>query len=428
MDKIDKSKAKLSIIKLILAIASSLSSVLVCAEEPSIHGFLQSNYSVRITGEKLTGAKRQELMLAEERGQLKSSFYPSNSRVGFDIKGDLYHDWVEDGWAVQLREGYVDCLMDKFDIRIGRQIITWGVGDLLFINDIFPKDWEAFYSGRPLEYLKMGVDAGKASLYTSLANIDFVAIPHFTPDNTPSAGRFFFFDPYPNIANRELDKPKEAFGNIEYALRIYRSFGGADLAAYAYKGFYRTPAMRADSFTSPTSISHFYPELAVYGASLQRNALGGVVSAECGWYDSIDDRSGKNPGIENSASKFLIGYQRAFANDLTVGVQYYGELESRYGAYKNNLPPAFYKRRELHQYLTLRVTKLFKYQTIKLSLFTFYSPDEEDFLIMPEASINVTDNMLLAVGANLFVGIKDDSSLGQHDKNDNIYVLARYSF
>ena len=89
---------------------------------------------------------------------------------------------------------------------------------------------------------------------------------------------------------------------------------------------------------------------------------------------------------------------------------------------------AFFKERELHQYITLRVTKLIKYQTVKLSLFTFYSPDEEDFLIMPEASFNVTDNMLLIVGANLFVGVKDDSSLGQHDKNDNIYLTARYNF
>ncbi len=405
-----------------------LTPSLYSAEEPSIKGFLQTNYSARITGVKLPGAKRQELMLGEERGRLEGSYYPSNSKVGFDVKADVFHDWVEDSWGVALREGYMDYLMDKFDLRIGRQIVTWGVGDLLFINDVFPKDWEAFYSGRPLEYLKEGIDAGKLNLYTDLASAEFIVIPHFTPDNLPSVGRFFFFDPYPNIMNREVEKPKTVFGNMEYALRIYRSLAGADLSAYAYKGFYRDPAMRADNFISPTTISHFYPELAVYGGSLQKSALGGVVSAEYGYYDSMDDRNGKNPGIENSQSKFLIGYQKAFQNDLTIGLQYYGELMSQYKEYKANLPPAFFRKKQLHQYITLRVTKFLKYQTIKLSLFTFYSPDEEDFFITPEASINVTDNMLLALGVNIFAGVKDNTTFGQQHKNSNLYVVARYSF
>ena len=398
------------------------------AEGPSLKGFLQTNYSARITGVKLPGAKRQELMLGEERGRLEGSYYPSDARVGFDVKGEVFHDWVEDDWGAVLREGYMDYLMDKFDVRIGRQIVTWGVGDLLFINDVFPKDWEAFYLGRPLEYLKYGIDAGKLNLYTDLISAEFIVIPHFTPDNIPSVGRFFFFDPYPNITNREVEKPKTVFGNTEYALRMYESLAGADLSAYAYKGFYRDPAMRADNFTSPTKISLVFPELAVYGASFQKSALGGVVSAEYGYYDSIDDRNGKNPGIENSQSKFLIGYQKAFQNDLTIGLQYYGELMSQYKEYKANLPPAFFRKKKIHQYITLRVTKFLKYQTVKLSLFTFYSPDEEDFFITPEASINVTDNMLLSLGVNLFVGVKDNTSFGQHDKNDNIYALARYSF
>src|SRR3989338_6033145 len=398
------------------------------AEVPSIKGFLQTNYSVRITGAKLPGAKRHELMLGEERGRLEGSYYPSNAKVGFDVKADVFHDWAEDSWGVDLREGYMDYLIDKFDVSIGRQIVTWGVGDLLFINDVFPKDWEAFYSGRPLDYLKQSVYTGKLNLYTDLISAEFIVIPHFTPDNIPSVGRFFFFDPYPNIMNREVEKPKTVFGNTEYALRMYESLAGADLSAYAYKGFYRDPAMRADNFISPTTISHFYPELAVYGASFQKNALGGVVSAEYGYYDSIDDRNGKSPGIENSQSRLLIGYQKAFQNDLTIGLQYYGELMSQYKEYKANLPPAFFRKKYLHQYITLRVTKLLKYQTVKLSLFAFYSPDEEDFFITPEASINVTDNMLLALGVNIFAGVKDNTTFGQQHKNSNLYVLARCSF
>ena len=76
----------------------------------------------------------------------------------------------------------------------------------------------------------------------------------------------------------------------------------------------------------------------------------------------------------------------------------------------------------------MRLTKLLKYQTLKLSLFTFYSPDEEDFLITPEVSYNFTDNLLGAIGMNIFTGAKDTTTFGQHKKDSNVYVTARYSF
>src|SRR4030042_3389437 len=145
---------------------------------------------------------------------------------------------------------------------------------------------------------------------------------------------------------------------MEYAVRLYRYIGDVDVSVYAYKGFFRSPAMKADNFNSPTTISSFYPGLAVYGLSAQRSALGGVVSAEYGYYDSLDDRSGKEPGINNSQSRFLVGYQKAFPDDFTVGIQYYGELMYQYSQYEDNLPSAFAKRKEIHQYITLRLKKL----------------------------------------------------------------------
>ncbi|PJC47227.1 MAG: hypothetical protein CO035_06795, partial [Candidatus Omnitrophica bacterium CG_4_9_14_0_2_um_filter_42_8] len=367
----------------------------------------------------------------EERAQIRASFYPQKSKIGIFVKSDFYHDWVEENLAFDFREGYFDLAEDKFGLRVGRQIYTWGLGDLLFINDVFPKDWEAFYSGRPLEYLKIGVDSLKLDIYSNIISAEAVVMPNFQPDDLSSVGRFHFFDPYPNIPNRELEKPDSAFekfGNMEYALRLYRYIGDFDVSAYAYKGFFRSRGMKADNFNSPSTISNFYPELAVYGLSAQRSALGGVMSAEYGYYDSLDDRSGKDSGINNSQSRFLIGYQKAFPEDFTVGVQYYSELMHQYSQYKDNLPSAFAKIKQLHQYITLRLTKLFKYQTLKLSLFTFYSPDEEDFLITPEVSYNFTDNLLGIIGMNIFTGAEDNTTFGQHKKDSDVYVTVRYSF
>ena len=419
-------------IKILSLIVTALLFVpMANASELSLHGFLQTNYSVRVNDDNPQGAKQGNLILGEERAQIKASFYPQKSKIGIFVKSDFYHDWVEEDWAFDFREGYLDFMDDKFGFRVGRQIYTWGVGDLLFINDVFPKDWEAFYSGRPLEYLKIGADSLKLDIYSDIVSAEAVVMPFFEPDDLPSVGRFHFFDPYPNIPNRELEKPDSAFekfGNMEYALRLYRYIGDFDVSAYAYKGFFRSPGMKADNFNSPSVISLFYPELAVYGLSAQRSALGGVVSTEYGYYDSLDDRSGKDPGINNSQSRFLVAYQKAFPDDFTVGIQYYGELMHQYNQYEDNLPSTFAKIKQLHQYITLRLTKLLKYQTLKLSLFTFYSPDEEDFLITPEVSYNFTDNLLGFIGMNIFTGAEDNTTFGQHKKDSNVYVTVRYSF
>lgn len=399
----------------------------VHASELSFHGFLQTNYSVRVARDNPPGAKRGNLILGEERLQLKSSLYPSN-KTGIVVKSDFYHDGVEKDSNIDVREGYFDFMDDTFGVRIGRQIFTWGAGDLLFINDVFPKDWEAFYSGRPLEYLKIGVDSVKLDVYSDIVSIEAIVIPFFEPDDLPSTGRFHFFDPYPTITNREVDKPATTFKNTEYALRLYRYIGDCDVSTYAYKGFFRSPGMKADNFAFPSTILHFYPELVVYGISAQKSALGGVISTEFGYYDSLDDRTGKNPGIDNSQSRFLSGFQKAFPDDLSVGVQYYGELMHQYSRYEGNLPSAFAKRKQLHQYVTLRLTQLLKYQTLKLSLFSLYSPDDEDFLMIPEISYNFTDTLQAILGANIFDGSNTNTALGQHDNNDNIYVTVKYSF
>lgn len=55
------------------------------------------------------------------------------------LKGDLFGNRMEETVAGELRE--FNLLFSPFrviDIKVGRQVLTWGTGDLLFINDLFP--------------------------------------------------------------------------------------------------------------------------------------------------------------------------------------------------------------------------------------------------------------------------------------------------
>ena len=61
------------------------------------------------------------------------------------LKTDVFYDHIDRKADMELREGYADYTSGKWDTRLGRQVITWGLGDLIFINDVFPKDYEAFF-------------------------------------------------------------------------------------------------------------------------------------------------------------------------------------------------------------------------------------------------------------------------------------------
>jgi hypothetical protein len=117
----------------------------------------------------------------------------------------------------------------------------------------------------------------------------------------------------------------------------------------------------------------------------------GIGNIEVGYYDSKEDRSGDDPFVNNSELRLLAGYEQELAHELTGSVQYYLERMVNYSEYQNALPSGMKARDENRQVLTLRLTKLLLNQDLTLSLFTFYSPTDQDIYIRPKASYEFTD-------------------------------------
>ena len=100
----------------------------------------------------------------------------------------------------------------------------------------------------------------------------------------------------------------------------------------------------------------------------------------------------------------------------------------KYDAYLESLPPGSNQRDELRQLVTLRLEKFLSYQTIRLSLFTYWSPTDSDGYVRGFVSYRMSDEIELTAGANLFAGKENWTLFGQFDQDDNIYARARYSF
>jgi hypothetical protein len=351
----------------------------------------------------------------EQRLQLKLE-----RRLGeanFFGKFDAAHDAALDESVHETRELYIDYNWERVSVRAGRQIITWGVGDLIFINDVFPKNWNALFSGQAMEYLKRGSDAVKIDAYPNWGAIELV-ISEFRPDLLPEPNRFIM-EGLPAVTPRSIDDHSDT----EYAIKASRMFGNWDTAVYAYQGFFHGPAY----IPTASGLIGTLPQLNTYGASLAGAAFGGVISMEIGYYDSVEDNAGTEAAIENSQTKALIGYSREVAEDTTLGVQYFVENMHHYDAYQESLLLGMNPRERHKETATIRFTQRFLQQTLAFNIFALWGITEHDSYVMPSLRYAFTDELIGEFGANIFNG-RPNGSFGSLTHNENVYFLVRYNF
>jgi hypothetical protein len=336
-------------------------------------------------------------------------------------------DAVTENLSAELREANLLFLpLDFMDVKIGRQTLTWGTGDLLFINDLFPKDWESFFIGRDNEYLKAPSDALKASLFFEPANIDLIYVPIFNNSTYIDGSRLSYWNPQlARVAGRDFvfaDQERNRFPeDSEFAMRLYRNFRGIETAFYGYSGFWKTP-----EGLYPATMSLTYPRLAVWGASARGPVWQGIANIEAGYYDSREDRDGDDPFVRNSEWRLLTGYEREVATNFTAGIQYYLEWMQDYDSYRHTAGP--FAKDEFRHVFTLRLTRLLLNQNLQLSLFAYYSPSDDDGYLRPNIHYKITDQWAAEGGGNIFFGTADHTFFGQFKNNTNLYVGVRKNF
>ncbi|OFV84121.1 MAG: hypothetical protein A2W26_11770, partial [Acidobacteria bacterium RBG_16_64_8] len=367
-------------------------------------GFAQVNYAARVTGMPCGPGGPCDFLLGDERLQLKAEGVSDQGGSGFAAKVDLFQDAVQGRTGIEVREVYVDLSGKYAALRVGRQIVTWGVGDLLFANDIFPKDWVALFTGRPMEYLKLGSDALKVDLHPGGIDAEIVVMPLFQPDRYPTPDRLLLPDLFLPGLPRLEERKDRSLDNVEWAGKLSRYVSDWGLSLYGARTFHRSPAMAPSDSAAPSVVYLFYPRLNTYGASATGSFLGGVAGLEGAYLDSEKDRPGTNPAIENSMVKTLAAYSSPLWRDATLGLQGYLEWLLDYDAYRATLPAGTPPHDERRWLATLRFTQLLRNQTLTMSLFAFWGITDQDGYLIPSIRYAATDNVWLEAGGNIFVG------------------------
>ncbi|WP_432698612.1 hypothetical protein ACQUQP_09790 [Marinobacterium sp. YM272] len=392
------------------------------AAGPAIHGFYEAALGGRLQDDP---ALAEDKTLAEVRAHLE--WAADKGAAHYSLKGDLYADAVENGVKLDLREAMVQLTpLDWLDLQVGQQVSTWGTGDMLFLNDLFPKDWKSFFAGRDETYLKAPAPSIRISLYAERFSLDLVWTPVFEPDRYIDGERFSYFSPLSGTqlavpdGKLHADEPNAFPQDGEFAARLSGRQQSLEWALYGYRGFWKQP-LGLDKHGEPT-----FPRLDVYGASLRGPLAGGIANTEIAWYEGKDD-AGDNPRTPNDQLRWLVGFDHELVPNLNGAVQYYLEWTQDYDQLKLSSPDA-YRPDELRQVVTLRLTWKLMRDNLTLSWFNYYSPTDQDYYLRPSLSYRIDDHWTLSSGANLFGGDAPHTFFGQFEDGSNLWARLRYGF
>ena len=137
---------------------------------------------------------------------------------------------------LNLTEAFLDIYFDDFDLRLGKQIVTWGKADVANpTNNISPTDYSNF-----LDDEKMGVVAASLSYYWNDWSLQVVGVPGFTPSRLPPEGTRFSMLPPGGVAVIEdpllpfalqipiedPELPSNTIDNSQYGLRLQTTYNG----------------------------------------------------------------------------------------------------------------------------------------------------------------------------------------------------------
>jgi hypothetical protein len=388
------------------------------------HGFVEGAMGFRVVDNPVLP---DDFVLGEGRFQLEVSHEREFGRL--NVKTDFNGDAVGEEFDIDLREAIVFLAPAEWlEVQGGWQVLTWGTGDFLFLNDLFAKDFVSFFNGRADEYLKAPNAGVKVSLFSALGNLDFVWIPIFESDRGLTGERLSFFNPQiPGLQGDdppfESLRPDKTLDNGEFALRLHRNLGGAELALYSYWGFFPQPTAFDIDEALPT-----HSRLGAYGASFRDSWIGGVGNLEFAYYDSADDRGGDDPLVPNSQLRALVGFEREVLPKFNVGIQYYLEATLDHDLLIANSPNPEFEPDEIRHLLTTRFTYLTLRDDLVLSLFVFVSPSDVDAHLRPSLSYKFSDEIQLDAGFNIMVGREQHTFFGQLEENTNFYTRMRYTF
>ncbi len=384
-------------------------------------GFVDTYHAVRYSDPNDYLSSRTRLRLEMwMTGESTSLFASMNA---------IHNNVITSNSGLELREAYMDYQAEKWDIRVGRQIIVWGKADGLAITDIIsPWDYTEFLA-RDFDDIRLPVDAVRWRLILDKANFELLWLPVFRPAILPLSGTPWAlkFEMPTNVTVVFDDpiKPDLLLRNSELGGKLSFYLPGIDFAVSSFYTWDDFPSLhRTVSNVNDTLLLQYNPEhhrLTFVGFEFSTPWKDFVLRGESAFYRSRYFESENllsETLLKLNVLNWMIGLDWTPGNDWMLTTQFANNFILDYEkAIKDD---------EHTMISTIHISKKLFRQTLTLSTMGYFGINDKDCFLRTSMDYALTDELHLLFGVDIFAG--NEGLLGQYNNNDEIWIKAKYSF
>ena len=354
----------------------------------NVKGFVDTYHAVR---------SEQPNDWMSSRTRVRGEVTIEKGNTGAYVSANLIHNAIlKDRSGFQLREAYAYYSDDHWDVRAGRQIITWGVADALRLTDIIsPMDYTEFLAQ---DYDDIRIPVGALRLRYSREKWCFeaVAIPVSSFFELPTDDK----NPWSVGPLPIGDEPNRRLSNMEYGGRLSFFLSGIDFSFSALHTWNKMPVF-CDGIGQ-------YRRMTMLGADVSVPVGKFVVRGEVAEY--LDETQTFGRAASTNA---LFGIDWYAGNDWSISAQY----SHKYIACGDNRNSGL---------ATLRISKELLHNTLALQSFAYVDVTNGGVYNRLSADYAINDQLHATIGYDYFHA--DRGMFTIYKKNSELFFKLKYSF
>lgn len=383
-----------------------------------VKGFLDTYHAARTEDKADWMASR-----TRARGEVKLEKGAASLFVSMNA---TYNAILKDRTGMELREAYLAYAKGNLDLRVGRQIVVWGVADALRLTDcVSPCDYTEFLA-QDYDDIRMPVNAlrtrytWRSVTFEAICNpvADFFILPTDRHNpwalTLPSA-------PLPYTIDLESCKPEKRLRNMEYGGRITTNLSGIDFSLSVLRTWNKMPALSLTVSDNGKSllVKGEYRRMTMLGADCSLPVGQFVLRGEAACYfDEAQSRGVGKDVVCRNTYNILAGVDWYPGNDWNFSAQYCHKYTA------GNLDGlSVYRHAAL---ATARISKELMRNSLKLSTFAYVDVSNGGVFNRFSASYALNDQIELTTGYDFFHA--DKGKFAMYKQNSEVWVKAKYSF
>ncbi len=356
------------------------------------------------------------------------SFKYGDAFTNFSISQDLNKKTHTE---IDAREAYVNLYFDKFDFRIGQQIIVWGRADGFNpTNNITPYDFSVFSPNEDDKRLSNFVASATYNLSPFKINLNW--IPTYKASNLPIKNM-----PLPKHIYWADDKfPQNKLSNSNYAIKASVEKPSFDASISYFNGYHKTAGIDCENVTNGLELTNMAHHSQVFGLDFSSSLLNYGLRGEFAYSMPSDDRN-RRGCIPRNQLEYTIGIDREFGV-FSIVAQYIGKCVTNFEelsvvesftdrlALWNSL--IFGQTEELTHSVSLRPLFDLLNQTLRVEFLSLYNTSTEELFFSPKISYKLSDDISLCGGIQIYDGPRNTLFNLLSDRLNSGFVECKISF